>query len=391
MIWRRNVRRIYLWRFLTSLYFSSGVLVPFYIQWGGLTLNQVFGLQAWFMVATVVLEVPTGAFADRWGRRTSMICATLCLMAAVAYYVTHRGFVHFLIAELLWAGAASFSSGADEALAYESLLAQSESRASKPAFARLSTAQIFSVAIAAPMGSLIAAAWGLRAPLILTLIPFTLALPVAVSLREPPREREESHRYWKVLTRGMATFMKSRPLRALAFDDISVWCFCFMMVWLYQPRLVELGVPYRWFGFVTAGMTLLQSAILLNIMKIERFFGGPRRYLILSAVISGAALLGLAFTRSPWGAMSLCIFTAGFGLSSRSALIDNYMQKHVASSQRATVLSAVSMVRQLTTAALYPFVGWAAGKSLSLTFAGLGLAVLVCSTASTIEESHLLD
>jgi len=388
--WRANVRRVYAWKVLTSLHFFSGVLIPFFTQWGGIALHQVLWLQTWFMMWIVALEVPTGAFADRYGRRASLLCATFCLIAAVAYYVTHHGFGHFLVAEALWACAAAFASGADEALAYDSMKAADAAGASKVALARLGTAEMLAIAVAAPIGSLVATRWGLRAPLALGLVPFALAVPVALSLREPPREHETRRGYWETLTSGTKYFAGHRVLRALAFDSVTVWCFSFMIIWLFQPRLGQLGVPIVFFGFVTAGMTLCQSAVLLRIESVERLFGGARRYLFVSALIPGLAYLVLAYAPLPALAAPLIVLISGFGLS-RSAILNNYMHKHVDSSRRATVLSAVSMTRQLFTAAVYPIVGWAAEKSLTWTFAGLGAAVLACAAASSVEEAHLLD
>ena len=388
--WRANVRRVYVWKVLTSLHFFAGVLIPFFTQWGGISLHQVLWLQTWFMLWIVALEVPTGAVADRYGRRTSLACATLCLISAVAYYVTHRGLAHFMFAEFLWACAAAFSSGADEALAYDSLKAAGAAEASKSALARLSTAEMLAIAFAAPTGSYVAWRWGLSAPLALSLLPFTLALPVALSMVEPPREHEEKRGYWETMTRGTKYFLGHRVLRALTFDSVTIWCFSFMIIWLYQPRLKELGVPLIWFGFVTTGMTLSQSFVLLSIESVERLLGGARRYLTLSALIPGLAYLALAFFPSPLLAVPLIVLISGLGLS-RSAILNNYMHKHVDSSRRATVLSAVGMARQLFTASVYPIVGWAAEKSLTWTFAGLGAAMLICSAASSVEEAHLLD
>ncbi len=389
--WRANVRRVYAWKLLTSLHFFAGVLIPFFTQWGGITLQQVLWIQTWFMLWIVALEIPTGAFADRFGRRASLLCATFSLIAAVSYYVTHHGFAHFLVAEFLSACASAFASGADEALAYDSMKAGGAEGASKRALARLGTAEIFAIAIAAPIGSLVASRWGLRAPLALGLIPFTIAIPVALSLREPPHEKPEARLgYWATLTGGARYFAGHKVLRALAFDSVSVWAFSFMIVWLYQPRLQELGVKLVYFGFVTTAATLFQSAVLLNVARFERFFGGPRRYLRWSALIPGFSYLALAFVRAPWPVAALIVLVNGFGLS-RSILINNYMHKHVDSERRATVLSAAGMTRQLFTASVYPIVGWAAQRSLTWTFGALGAAVLTCAAASSVEDVHLRD
>jgi MFS family permease len=390
-VWRANVRRVYAWKVLTSLHFFAGVMIPFFMQWGGIALHQVLWLQTWFMLWIVALEIPTGAFADRFGRRASLLCATLCLVSAVAWYASHRGLANFFVAEFLWACAAAFASGADEALAYDSMKAADAEGASKKALARLGTAEILAISVAAPIGSLVASRYGLRAPLVLGLFPFIFAIPVALSLREPPRGKpEERAGYWATLTGGARYFAGHPVLRALAFDSITVWSLSFMTLWLYQPRLQELGVPLVYFGFFAAGATLFQAAVLLNVSAFERLFGGPRRYLLWSALIPGACYLGLAFARAPWLAAPLIVLIPGFGLS-RSILINNYMHKHVDSSRRATVLSAASMVRQLFTAAVYPVIGWAAEKSLTWTFAGLGAAVLASAAASSVEEAHLRD
>lgn len=389
--WRANVRRVYAWKVLASLHFFSGVLVPFFTQWGGLKLHEVLWVQTWFMLWIVALEVPTGAFADRFGRRAALTGASLSLIAAVAYYATHRGLANFLIAEFLWACAAAFASGADEALVYDSLLAAGAEKSSKTALARLSTSELLAYAVAAPIGGLVAARWGLRAPMLLGLVPFTLALPTALSLREPPRGKTRERRgYWETLTGGTRFFAGHRVLCALAFDSVSVWTLSFMTIWLFQPRLQELGVPIVFFGFVIAAATLLQSAILFDVSAVERFCGGPRRYLLWSALIPGLCYLALAAARSPWLALPLIVLVPGVGLS-RAVVIGNYMQKHIDSDRRATVLSTVGMVRQLFTAVMYLVVGWAAEKSLTWTFAGLGAAVLVGAAASSVEEAHLSD
>ena len=388
--WRANVRRVYAWKALTNLHLFAGVLIPFFTDWGGITLQQVMWLQTWFMLCIVVMEVPTGAFADRHGRRASLFCSTLFLIAAVAYYATHRGLAHFVVAETLWACGAAFSSGADEALVYDSLKAAHEEVSSKKALARLGTVYITAIAVAAPIGSLAAARWGLAAPIKLMLIPFALALPVAWSLREPPREHEARRGYWETLTRGGRYFLGHGVLRALAFDSVTVWCFSFMIVWLYQPRLKELGTPLVFFGFVTAAMTLFQAVLLMRIADVERLCGGPRRFLAVSGVIPGLGYLALAFAPALWLAAPLFVLIAAFGMS-RATILGNYMHKHIDGARRATVMSSVGMTRQLLMAAAYPAVGWAAQRSLSWTFLGLGAAILICAAASSVEEAHLLN
>ena len=388
-VWRANVRRMYLWRAITMMHFFAGVLVPFFTDWGGLTLTQLFLLQAWFFLWIFLLEVPTGAVADKFGRKASLFCANTCLLIATAIYATGKGLPRFLLAEFVWAASAALASGADEAMVYDSLKAAGDEAQSKQALARLASFDIGAIAVAAPIGSLVAARWGLRAPMALMLLPFSLGLLVCLSLKEPPTGEEEAKPgYREVLTSGVRYFASHKPLRALAFDSVTIWMLSFMTIWLFQPRLKELGVGVGIYGFITAAMTLSQIALMSNPERVERFFGGTRRYLTWSAVIPGLAFLTLPLATNPWAACALFIAIPAFGLS-RSVIISNYMNKHISSAQRATVLSTVGMGRQLMGVLVLPTVGLLTKISLGWTFTALGAAILACAWASSVEEAHL--
>ncbi|NTV24557.1 MAG: sugar MFS transporter, partial [Nanoarchaeota archaeon] len=88
----RDIHLIYLFKFLKSMYFFSGVLIPFFTEWGGITFFQVMLLQTWFVFWTAILEVPTGAVADRWGYKTSIIYGVAINVLAVIVYVLVKSF-----------------------------------------------------------------------------------------------------------------------------------------------------------------------------------------------------------------------------------------------------------------------------------------------------------
>lgn len=385
---RANVRRMYLWQFLTSLHFFAGVLIPFFTDWGGISFAAVMWLQTWFVFWIFVLEVPTGAVADHLGRKASLLCSCACLVAAVLLYPARKSLGNFLMAEFIWAAALAFSSGADEAMVYDSLKCAGLEEQAKSALGRLGSFQILGIAVAAPLGSLIASRWGMTAPLYAGAVPFAAGFLLMLTLEEPPLAMEERRRYWDGLTRGVRYFATHPSLRRLAWDAVSVWTVAFMSIWLYQPRLRELGFPLAWLGFVATGGTLLQVAVLHDVEAVERLCGGPRRYLLLSSLVPGLGFLALAFAPSPLWAIPFFVLIPGIGLS-RLNVAGAYMNKHVASSMRATVMSSVGMSRQLVTGLVYPLVGWGATRSLPWTFGALGAAGLALALLSPLREEDL--
>lgn len=388
--WNANVSRIYLFKFLVGMHFFAGVLIPFFTDWGGISFAQVMLLQSWFVLCMSVLEAPTGAVADRFGRKVSMLCGAASLIVAVLVYISKPDFKVFLLAETFWALSGAFISGADDALLYDSLKAAGQEHRSKTALSRLASCELTAILFGAPLGSLIAQHWGLKAPLMCMTLPFTAAFFVGLTLKEPPDGTQTRTGYWKTLSEGLSYATRHRVLRILAFDGITIFCFCFMLIWLFQPFLKTLGTPIAWFGVVVALCTGSQVIILSSVEKLERLCGGARRYLGWSAVLPGLSFLGLTLAGHPAAAIPLIVMTVAFGLS-RWTIISNYMHKHIDSTRRATVISSISMARQIFSAVLYPLVGALEEWSLRGTFIVLGCAVLASAWLSQVEESHLLQ
>src|SRR5687768_254396 len=84
----------------------AGVLIPFFTQHGGLSLTQVQLLQSWFMLCFFLLEIPTGAVADYFGRKQSLIFGAVLSSIGIAYYgLVPPSFIAFMIGEFVLAAA----------------------------------------------------------------------------------------------------------------------------------------------------------------------------------------------------------------------------------------------------------------------------------------------
>src|SRR3989338_8027981 len=87
--YKSNIWKSYVVEFFKSLHFFSGVLIPFFTLWGGITFAQVMFLQALFTFSRFLFEIPTGAIADYIGRKTSVaIGMAITAVAALVYAST---------------------------------------------------------------------------------------------------------------------------------------------------------------------------------------------------------------------------------------------------------------------------------------------------------------
>ncbi len=378
--------RLLFWTFL-----MSGVITPFFREWGRLSYTQIFLLQAWFMLMNFLLEVPTGAVADRFGRKASITAGCFLMAVATLVYGSMPLLVVFVLGEAAFAAALTLVSGADEALVYDSLKAVGREGEATRVVARLEAVKLTGIFAGALLGSLAASRFGVRAPMLLQAIPMALSGIVALSLVEPPRNATAARRsggYLRLLSGGLGHFRREPELRALVVDQVASASVAWLVLWLYQPQLMRIGVALAAFGAVHAAMGLGQVLLLARVASIERLVGGSVRLLRLTAFTPPLAMFALAATTSRGLSVALIVLAATAGMG-RAPLFSGALNSRIPSEQRATVLSAVSASRMLLIGLLYPIVGTSLDRSLpaTLVFVGvLGLAAALLAAA----PAHLI-
>ncbi|HEX8820879.1 MAG TPA: MFS transporter [Archangium sp.] len=390
---RPNIWRLYAIRMLFYMQFFSAVLVPFFTDWGGISLAQVLFLNAWFFLCNFLFEVPTGTVADYLGRKVSIALGNLVGLVAALVYVSKPSFLVFMVAEAIFAIAYTLHSGADEALAYDSLKASGHPERAAHVLGRMEAFKLGGIITGTLVGGFIASAYGLSAPMRAFVFPATLAFLVALTLREPPewaKELRTRTSYTRILVQGGRYFLGHKVVRLLAIELALTNALAWGLIWLFQPLLERSGVPLRFFGVVHALSCLGQILLLGNVVRLERLFGSTRRLLLGATFIAGASFLLLASTH--WMPLVAVGIIVGFTFAlPRIPLFSAYINHHIPSEQRATVLSFVSMVRTFAIVMINPIIGVLAEWSLSWTMAILGLGLIAFAAGSRIEERHLVN
>lgn len=188
-----NIPRFLAFRVLFSARFYYPVLAVLFLDYG-LSLTQFALLNALWAAAIVLLEVPSGALADRWGRARLVRLASWIMVVEMAVLVLvplgapWLVFTAFALNRILSGTAEACASGADEALAYDSLKALGREAEWPAVLRRLMRWQSLAFALAMLTGAAVydpdflnrlAAACGLEA----ALTPAdTLRLPVILTL-----------------------------------------------------------------------------------------------------------------------------------------------------------------------------------------------------------------
>ena len=108
--------------FLTSFFVSTvfTTYVPFLAE-RSMSRLEINLINAFFMLSVFLMEVPTGSYADSWGRKRCFLYSLLFEAVSFAVYYLSNSFLFFVLAEVLAAVAWAFASGSLEAWLVDSL------------------------------------------------------------------------------------------------------------------------------------------------------------------------------------------------------------------------------------------------------------------------------
>lgn len=366
-----NVRRFFLFRLFFNARFYYPVFTILYLDYG-LTLEQFAILNMVWALTIVLAEVPSGALADIIGRKRLLVFSAVLMVVEMSLLVivpigpSAILFIVFLVNRIFSGLAEAAASGADEALAYDSLKALG--REDEWAGILEKTTRVLSIGFFVTMitGALsydadfvnavlgfFNADWHLprdtiiRFPIILTLATSCIVLFTTLGMREIPAGEPSGHT-------GQASLAQSvvRPFRqvmvaakwtlghrfvlfvilaALALDSVARQ---FVVLASEYYRIIE--IPTAWFGFIGAGMALLG---IVN-ARISRYLVTRHspffNFMVLTAILM-TGLIGIMFT-IPWFGIVFAVGAfAMMGMVNYQSSF--YINREVDSSNRATVLS----------------------------------------------------
>ncbi|HII29524.1 hypothetical protein COV22_02165 [Candidatus Woesearchaeota archaeon CG10_big_fil_rev_8_21_14_0_10_47_5] len=376
---RANIWKFYLFQVFSCLAFFTPIIVLFW-QDNGLSLTQIMILQSLYALSVVILEIPTGYFADIFGRRKSLIFAGSFLALGMFTYALGRNFYQFLVAELLWGVGESLISGADSALVYDTLKDLKQEKQYKRVWGNAVFYSLIAMGFASIAGGFIGKVnfrWTFYA-----MVPFLLLLvPLSISMKEPRRHRLifKKGYLWELFRIIETTLVKNEKIRWLVIYSGVLLGFNSAVLWLYQPYFKLSGLDVMYFGFVFASFQLIAALSSKYAHRLEERLG-QKHALIMLVLLSAASyfLMRNFVYLFSFSFAFLQQFVRGFS----KPVINDYINKLTTSDVRATVLSINNLMAKLIYAAIIPFIGWVADVySLLQALTVLGITTIVAGAS----------
>ena len=321
----------------------------------GLDIFEVFVANAAFTAGMVIFEVPTGVVADTAGRRRSFLLSALTLLAGTLGYVAIAavggGLLLFVLASVVLGLGFSFYSGAVEAWLVDALHATGYQGQLDRVFARGAMVSGAAMLVGAVGGGVLGnvdLAWPFVVRSSLLAAVFLVGLWMMHDIGFTPRTARLAAmpaEMGRVLDASVRFGWRSRPVRLLMIVSLIHGGFLLWGFYAWQPYFLELlGRDAVWVAGVVAALIALATIAGNAVVEfLTRFCGKRTTLLIAASAVMAAAAAGVGLAGSFWLAVALLLVaTAAEGVG--TPVQQAYLHDVIPTSERATVVSAVSLV-----------------------------------------------
>ena len=384
-----NIRLFLAFRVLFNARFYYPVFTILFLDFG-LSLEQFALLNTVWALTIVLVEVPSGALADLVGRKWLLVATAALMiveMSLLAFVPLGNGrviFIAFLVNRVLSGLAEAMASGADEALAYDTLvehgLATEWPRVLEVQMRVQNVGYIFAMTLGAAVYdpglvnrvlTLLGLTCGvsqqmsMRYPIYLTLLFSLLALGATLRMHDPlgPTVASAPHRpqvsIWEIfrLTLRAGQWIFRTPLAlAIILFAMTLDHTLRMIVTLTSQYYRLIALPEASFGLLGSAVAVL-GLFVPRIARIMAERSSPGRNVLVLGASMVAVLFLLTLFVPYWGLVPMMAVFIGLMLT--SYFTSHYLNQITESHQRATVLS----FKGLAFNAAYGFIG--------LVFAGM--------------------
>lgn len=379
-----HIYRFIAYHLFSSVGFTSAIWI-LYLQHRGYSLTQIGIGEAVFHLAPILLEVPSGSFADMIGRRWSLVVSSALVALSAALFLGATTFPVVLVAMFLSGASMSFRSGADQAFLFDALTEDQQTRYGRVFGRLLSAGYVLSGA------TMWLGAWfsdiSYTIPYTLSITFALISIVLAVGLQEPPRERAQHGAAGFIEhLRDVRILLRQRPYVAFMLVTAAVYWVGVATSEIYVQAL-----------FADRGLSNAQIGAFLGVMFL--------------AVAGGTAVGGQLTGRLTW---QWPLLTAGTGLGVITLGVANAMivivgayivsefvsgiaetrlsawyNAQLPSGQRATVLSVESWLFSILMIGFFPLAGWFAERAgWTAMYIVIGGVMIATGAAAIVLRRH---
>ena len=362
-----NINKMYLLKAVKWFMIVMPIIVLFFEK-HGLSLTQIMILQATYSFTVAILEIPSGFFADIYGRRLSLFYGSILTFIGYLIFSFFSGFNEFFIAEILLGIGGSLISGADSALIYDTLLQLKKDEDYTKVEGKNYGIGNISEGIAGVIGGFLAIT-SLDLPVYIQTFVLFFSIPISYSLVEPESSYKLAKSIKSIWLVVKETFFEKNKLKWYIIYSSSMGIGTLSIAWFVQPFLIEIETPLFYYGIIWAGLN-----IITGITSYYSYLFKHKDLLIYISLIMVISFIFLGYNISMYGLIFIVFIYLIRGIITPT--LRNLININSTSERRATVLSLRSFIIRISFAIIAPILGYITDYS-DISFVFYSLAMIV--------------
>ena len=376
-----NINLLFYSQFTRGLLFFLPIVALFY-QESVISIAKVAIIFAAGSLAMTLFEVPSGALADLFGRKNTLLISQALQILSIAVLFVSTAFGMLVVHTILRSIARSFVSGTDTSLMYDTLKEENQEKQYKKVVGSYFAIWAFGAAAGSVIGGLLATI-SLLAPFIATLVPIVITTVLVLYMTEPKYEKENHKNIFKHMFYSAKVAFSTKQLTLLMIGGFLIYAFNETLHELNSLFFTFKGLPLVMFG--------VASAAVFGFSSIGHFFSddfsklwGNRNTIVISVSASILFIIVATQLAGYWAAFFYVASSFFFGM--RFPVINYLINREVESRKRATVVSISNLMRFFGLAVLSPIIGyWADLYTINTAF----LITSLCMISAVVVYSLL--
>jgi MFS family permease len=351
MDYSKNITKLYFISFFHNLILAY-VIERLFWQERGMTVFMVVVCEIIYAVTIVICEIPTGILADKFGRKPLLVFGAVLSMLEFIILLFAFNFWTFAIVVILAGIAGACTSGASNALLYDSLLVMKKEQSFEKIVGKLNSLDFIGSVIAALSGSVMAKNFGFEFNYILSAVSMFIALAFTVFLMETPRKIEKRENQgpkmsFKLYFLQSVSFFKTNPkLVVIITNAMAIGACITYLDEFWQLYLDDIGYSVLFFGLFSAVISLVRIPGNLLAARLVTYFSVES---IILAILGITAIGFFATALFPGivGIIAMLVIFLASGVV--DPVVTGYLHHRGSSEIRATLESIQSLIERAIT------------------------------------------
>lgn len=367
---------------------------PFWTLWllsaPGVDFLKATLVDVVFWAVSLLVAMPAGALADRFGRKPSLLLGIVMWNLGVVLFGLATSLPVFAVANAAWALGASFLFSSGPAYLYDTLAEAGQEARYPKVVSRVAMMGFLSTAAGSVLGGLVVVATrSFQAVLLLNVVTGVLAAATVLTFREPAVRRTPAAGMFAQIGKGLRAARNSPQIVLLILFQVLTGIVLYVLTFFRAPFIESIvGGDYVLLGAMFGGFFCVASIAGMSVGRLLERLGETGALAFTYLLVYPPFLLIFAVSAGAFSPSSAIGFAILAQIPSyiiwgvETPVVTTIINRRIGSSERATVLSVTIFFTTLSLGITEPVVGFLANEyDLAL---GLSILAAVAAIPSAV-------